>query len=171
MARSETERQRRVVRVDGHRRGDAQAAEDRERYLARAVNDRCDVLVNRLRELLGELLLGRSRHQVDLGDEDPNRHQLLLDAPDQRRLPVAPRRQDHDVLAALCVGDELVDLRHAIGERLVERQRAIPEGVRMLRRHTRRYYTRRYRRQLISAFLRYTKWYYTERYASVTFLA
>ena len=93
-------------------------------------------------ELLGQLLLGRGGHQVDLGDQHSLRAELLDRPPDQRRLAVAAGGEDDDVLAVAGVGDELGDLVLAVRERLVERQRAEAEGVRRdLVQHTERYYT------------------------------
>ena len=63
-----------VLGVDRDRRRDPQAAEDAERPLARPEKRGGDPLVDRLRELLGELLLRRRRHQVDLRAE----HTLAL---------------------------------------------------------------------------------------------
>ena len=76
-----------------------------------------------------------------MGDEDPPAMELLLDAPDERGLPVAARREDDDVLAVSRVGDELRDLLRPVGERVVERERAVAERIGQLG-HTERYYTR-----------------------------
>ena len=55
---------------------------------------------------------------------------LLRHAPHERRLAVAPRGEDDDVLAVQDVGQELLDLGFAIGEGLVEGERAVAERVR-----------------------------------------
>ena len=66
---------------------------------------RRDVLVDRRGELLGELLLGRRRMQVDLRDEHAvAATSSLRGPPDERRLAVAARREDDDVLAVADVG-------------------------------------------------------------------
>ena len=53
----------------------------------------------------------------------------LTRAPDQRGLSVAARGEDHDVLAVADVGDQLGELAVAVGERLIERQRAEAKRV------------------------------------------
>ena len=141
LAGLEPERERAVGRVEGDSGRDSEPAEDARRLLAGAVDDGRDVLVDRLRELLGELLLGRRRHQVDLGDEHAVRDQPLADPPDERGLSVAPRGEDHDVLSALSVRHQLGDLACAIGERVVERECPVAKRVACLLLHTYRYYT------------------------------
>src|SRR5262249_4674453 len=74
-------------------------------------------------------LLGRSRHQVDLGDEDLVLDDVLDHAPDERRLAVAARREHDDVLAVEDVARELADLVLAIRERLVQGESSVAEGV------------------------------------------
>src|SRR4029079_10380257 len=88
-----------------------------------------DVLVDRRRELLGEPLLGRGPHEVDLADEDPLADEALRDAVDERRLAEAAGGEDHDVLAVAGVGEQLGDLVVAVGERLVAGERAEAERV------------------------------------------
>src|SRR5215210_3200480 len=100
--------------------------------------------MDRLRELLGELLLRGRRHQVDLGDQDPLRRQLLAGARDERRLAVAAWSEHDDVLAVQHVRAQLRQLVFAVGERLVEREGAVAEGVRRGGfGYTGRYYTAR----------------------------
>ncbi len=122
------------LRVDGDDGRDPEPGEHAQELL-RAEEDRGDVVVDRLGELLRELLLRRRGHQVDVRDEHALRDRLLRDAPDERRLAVAPRGEDDDVLSVQDVGEELRDLGLAVGERVVERERAEAEGV---RRHTRK---------------------------------
>ncbi len=55
--------------------------------------------------------------------------QLLGDLPDQRRLAVPARREHDDVLAVVRVGEQLGHLCLAVGERLVQRERAEAERV------------------------------------------
>ena len=128
-ARIEAEAELARGRVDGHDRGDPQAREDAQ-PLPRAEERRGEVVVDRLGELLGEALRGRRRHEVDVGDEHVLGDRLLRDAPHERRLAVAPRSEDDDVLAVQDVGQELLDLGLAIGEGLVEGERAVAERVR-----------------------------------------
>ena len=61
----------------------------------------------------------------------PSAHEVLRDAPHQRRLAIAARREDDDVLAVADVGPQLGDLLLAIGEGIVERQRAVAKGIRV----------------------------------------
>ena len=135
----EAERNGGVLGVDRHRRGDPEPAEHRERLLARAERRRRDALVDRLRELLRELLRGR-RHQVDLRGQ----HALASEVGDgpehERGLAVAARCEDHDVLPVADVRLQLAQLPLAVGERLVEGERAVAEGVLGLR-HTAGYHT------------------------------
>jgi hypothetical protein len=85
--------------------------------------------VDGARELLGQLGHRRRRHEVHRGDEHAPALQLLRHAPDQRGLAVAPGREDDDVLAVGHVGLELGDLALAVGEGLVERERAEAERI------------------------------------------
>ena len=117
------------VRLDRHHGRDPQPCEHAQ-TLARAKEDRGEVVVDRLGELLGEPLLRRRGHQVHVGDEHALLDGLLRDPPHERRLAVAPGGEDDDVLAVQDVGEELGDLGLAIRERLVERERAVAEGVR-----------------------------------------
>ena len=119
VACAEREAEARVVRVDRDRRLDAQAAKEREPAFARADQRRRDVLVDRLGETRCQPLLRRGRHQVDVGDEDAPAQQLLDRTEHERRLPVPPRAEDHDVLAVAHVRDELRKLALAVGESLV----------------------------------------------------
>ena len=136
VARREAEAERAGVRVDGHHRPHAQAAEDVDRALADALERRRQLLVERLRELRGELLFRRRAHEVDLRDENlVTAHELLRRAPDQRGLPVATRREDDDVLTVEDVGLELPKLVVAVGEALVEGEIAEVEGIRRSRGH------------------------------------
>jgi hypothetical protein len=118
-----------VVRVERHDRPQSQALEGTQ-ALARTEQRRRDVVVDRLGELGGELRRGGDRHQVELRDQHVLGHQLLRGPPDQRRLAVASRREHDDVLAVQDVGLELGELGLAVGERLVERQRAVAERIR-----------------------------------------
>ena len=90
---------------------------------------RGDVVVDRARELLGQLGRRRRRHQVDAGDEHLLAHAAPAPRANERGLAVAPRGEDHHVLPVADVGAQLGDLRLAVGERLVERERAEPERV------------------------------------------
>ena len=63
-------------------------------------------------------------------DEHVLRDRALGHPPDERRLAVPPRREDDDVLTVQDVRQQLGDLGLAIGERLVERERAVAEGIR-----------------------------------------
>src|SRR4029453_6778604 len=116
----------------------------RERLLARAERRRRDPLVDRLRELLGELLLRRRRHQVDLRRP----HALASEVGDgpehERGLAVAARCEDHHVLPVADVRLQLAQLPLAVGERLVEGGRAGAGGGLWFR-HTAEYHTYRYR--------------------------
>ena len=85
--------------------------------------------MDRARELLRERGRRRRGHQVDLRDQRLLGRQLLRRAPHQRRLAEAAQREDDDVLPVANVGLELGDLRLAVGERLIERERAVAEGV------------------------------------------
>ena len=119
-----------VGRVDGHHRQDPEPAEDLRRALPYPEERARDLLVDRLRELRGELLLGRRAHQVDLSDERPvPAHELLGSPPHERRLAVAPGGEHHHVLAVQDVRLELGELPLAVGERLVEREIAEAERV------------------------------------------
>ena len=111
-----------LVRVDRDARADPQAAEGPQRRLARPLERRGDVLVDRGGEALGEALLGRRRHQVDVADEHVGGGELLHGPPDQRRLAVPARSEDHHVLTVDDVELELLDLALAIGECLVQGQ-------------------------------------------------
>jgi hypothetical protein len=135
MSGVEAERQPPAVGIDVDRGRDPQRAEDPQ-ALERLLLRGRDVGVDRARELLGQLGDGRRRHEVHRGDEHATADELLRDAPHQRRLAVAPGREDDDVLAVGDVGPQLGDLAHAVGEGLVERQRAETERV---RRHIRLY--------------------------------
>src|SRR5204863_305974 len=73
----EAEAERAVDGADGHGRLDSEPAKRRERRLAGALQHRGDVLEDRAGEPLGQLLLARRGHQVDLGDEDAAGRQLL----------------------------------------------------------------------------------------------
>jgi hypothetical protein len=129
VAGGEAEAQRAGVRVDCHRRHDPQPAEDARAEVLRARERSRDVVVDRRRELLGELLLRRRLHEVDLADEHAVADEALLDAVDERRLAEAPRREDHDVLAIAGVREQLRDLVVAVGERLVAGEGAEAERV------------------------------------------
>ena len=118
-----------ALRVEGHDRRDAEALEDAQ-ALARAEERRGEVVVDRLGELLGEPLEGGGGHEVDVGDEHVLRDRLLRHAPDERRLAVAARREDDDVLAVQDVGQELGDLGLAVREGVVEGEGAVAERVR-----------------------------------------
>jgi hypothetical protein len=140
----ESERDRGVLGVDRHGRRDPQPAEDRQRALARAEQRRRDAFVDRLRELLGELLARGRRHQVDLRGEDTLPPEVGDRAQDEGGLAVAARCEDHHVLPVADVRLQLSQLPLAVGERLVEGERAVAEGVLRLR-HTAEYHTERYR--------------------------
>ena len=128
MAAGEAEAERAVYRVDGDRRRDPQSAEDPEVLLG--PRDRAEQMV---RDLLGEppreLLLGRGEHQVDFRDERLAARELLRHAPDQRRLPVAARGKDDDVLPVAGIAEQCGNLGVAVGERVVQRDRPVPERV------------------------------------------
>ena len=62
-------------------------------------------------------------------DQHAPAHEVLRDAPHQRRLAIAARREHDDVLAVADVGPQLGDLLLAIGEGIVERQRAVAKGI------------------------------------------
>ena len=128
IARVEAEGQLAGVGVDVDGRLDAQRPEDPQ-AVERLLLLGGDVLVDRARELLGQLGHRRRRHEIDGGDEHLAAHELLGHPPHQRRLAVAPRGEDDHVLAVGDVGPELGDLALAIGEGLVERQRAEAERV------------------------------------------
>ena len=127
-ARSREAEARRAVQVHGDRRRDSQRREDPQ-SLARLEERGRDVVVDRLGELARELLLRRRRHEVDLDDENPLPDQLAERRPDGRRLPVAARRDDRDVLAVADVRLELGELGLAVGEGLVGDEIAVVEGV------------------------------------------
>ena len=130
VARREAEPERAGVRLDRQHRADAQSAEDLGGAVAHPVERRRHLLVQRLRELRRELLLRRRPHQVDLGDEHlVPADELLRGPPDERRLAVAARREDDDVLAVADVRLELPQLRLAVGEALVEGEVAEVERV------------------------------------------
>ena len=128
----EAERHVAGLGLDRDRRAHAQVGEDPQALLG-AQQRRGDVVVDRARELLGELGRRRRRHQVDAGHEHLLAHQLVRCAPHERGLAVAARREDDDVLAVADVGLELGDLLLAVGERVVERERAEAEGIDVVR--------------------------------------
>jgi hypothetical protein len=109
------------------RRARRKAGENAQRVL-RLEEHRRELVVDRLGELLGELLPRGRGHQVELGDEHASAAQLLDGAQHERRLPVAPRGEDDDVLSVQDVGLELA--QPAVGEGLIEGERAEAEGVR-----------------------------------------
>ena len=119
-----------ALRVDRDPGGDPQVAERGQRPLLDARSGGRDVLVDRGGELLRQLRLRRRGHQVDVGDEHVVADELLHRFPHQRRLPVAPGGEDDHVLAVEHVELELLDLRLAVRERLVEGEPAEAEGVR-----------------------------------------
>ena len=106
----------------------AQVREDLQALL-RVPEASGQLLVDRLRQLRRELVLGRRAHQVHLRDEHAVLDELLGHPPHQRGLAVPARREDHHVLAVAGVGYEAVDLVLAIREGLVEGERAELEGV------------------------------------------
>ena len=90
-----------------------QAADDRPRPLEQPLDGREEVVDDRLRERGGEPHLRRRPHQVAVRDEDVVGEDLLHRAEDERRLPVASRREHDDVLPVAHVGGERGDLRPA----------------------------------------------------------
>ncbi len=126
--RAEAEAEIAAVGVDRHGRRDPQALEHAQPLLG-AEQGRGEVLVDRLRELVGEPAERRRRHQIDVGDERAAAHELLRRPPDERRLPEAPRREQDDVLPGERVGLQLGELTLPVGERLIERERAEAERV------------------------------------------
>ena len=124
----EAEAHRPVLGIDGDGGRDPQAAEHLEPLLG-PEQDRRDVLVDLLRQLLGELLLRGRGHQVDLGHQHPAPHQLLRRPPRQGGFPVAARGEDHDVLAVQDIGAKLCDLVLAVHEGVVEREGTEPEWI------------------------------------------
>ena len=128
-AACEAEAERARLGVDRDNRRDPESSEHTQSLL-RAEEPRGDVVVDRLGELLGELLLRRRRHQVDLRDEDTRLPEPLRRAPNERRLAVASRSEDDDVLPVADVGEELVELGLPVGERVVEGERAVAERIR-----------------------------------------
>src|SRR4051812_11994534 len=129
MGGAEREAQRAGVRVDRHGRDDPQPAEDPRGEALRPGQRAGDVLVDGGRELLGELLLRRRAHEVDLRHEHLLAHEALLDAVDERRLAEPARGGDDDVLAVARIGQQLRDLGVAVGERLVAGEGAEAEGI------------------------------------------
>jgi hypothetical protein len=128
-AGGEAEAKRSVGRVDLHRRNDPEATEEARGLLERLVDGRGDVRVDRLRERGREPLLRRRAHEVAVADEHLLPQRLLGRAQDERRLAVAPRRVQEDVLAVAHVGRELAHLVLPVGERLVEGEIAERERV------------------------------------------
>ena len=153
VAGGEREAERAVGGVDRDRRRDPQPAEEGRSAITGPLEARQQVAVDRARELLRELLLRRRRHQVDGCDQDALGEEVLLRAPDERRLPIAPGGEDHDVLAVADVLLELAQLGVAIGERLVERQCAVAKrvGLGRGRHYTLWYYTAQYEMSLLAA--------------------
>ena len=90
---------------------------------------RLDVGVDRLRERRGEALLRRRAHDVAVPDEQPVPERALGRPHDERRLAVPARGVQDDVLTRLHVGDEHAELAFAVGERVVECERAVRERV------------------------------------------
>ena len=129
MSRAEAEAERAVLGVDGHHGHDAETAEDLRRSFADSEQRRRDLLVDRLRELLGKPLLRRRPHQIDLGDQHVLPEEVLRRPPNERRLAEAARREDDDVLAVEDVTLEFGELGLAVGERVIEGQVAEAEGI------------------------------------------
>ena len=96
-----------VARVDLDRRADAQAAEELGGLLERVADGRRDVRVDGLGERGREALLRRGLHEVDVADEELLGDRRLGRLQDERRLAVAARRIDEDVLAVAHVCEEL----------------------------------------------------------------
>ena len=92
--------------------------------------------MDRLRELVGEAPERRRCHQIDVGDERAAAHELLRRSPDERGLPEPPWGEQDDVLPGERVGLQLGELAFAVGERLIERERAEPERVERADRET-----------------------------------
>ena len=92
---------------------------------------RGDVLVDRRRELLGEPLLRRRLHQVDLCDQHLTRGDQFVRRPARSGTTCRTGgREHHDVLAVSHIGLEFLELLHPVGEGVVERQIAVAEWVR-----------------------------------------
>src|SRR5207248_509238 len=125
----EAERERRVVRIELHRRPDPQVSEESRRAFERLPRRRVDVAVNGFRQRGREALLRRDPQQIAVADEDPVRDRLLGGRQDERRLAVAPWRVDENVLAVAHGGAELRELVLAVGEGLVEREGSELERV------------------------------------------
>ena len=123
----EAEADRGVLRVDDHGRPDAQVLEHAQALLDPKQRGR-NVLVDggasfsASRSLVGVVI--RSTWATSTRFHQPLRH-----PPHERRLAVPAGREQHHVLAVADVCLELRDLVLAVGERVIERQRAVAEGV------------------------------------------
>ena len=130
-ARMEDEAQAAVDRIDLDRRRHAQPAKEARRPLDRLAGRGFEVAVDRPGERGGEAFLRRRAHQVAVADENALADRAPAGSQNERRLPVAPRRVDENVLAVLHVAHELPELRLPVGEGVVERERAERERVGM----------------------------------------
>ena len=117
-----------VIGIDGDSWCQAQVREDLQTLLG-VPQASCQLLVDRLRELRRELVLGRRAHQVHLRDEHVVLDELLGHPPNQRGLAIPARCEDHDVLPVAGVGYEAGHLGLAIRERVVKGEGAEPERV------------------------------------------
>src|SRR6476660_8986514 len=89
-----------------------------------------EIAIDRSRKRGGKLFLRRRLHQIDLGDEDASSHEMLRRPAYERRLAVAARRDQRDVLPVPEIRLEGAELALPVREGLVEGEIAVVERVR-----------------------------------------
>ena len=119
-----------VLRIELDGRSDPQPAHDRSGALEEPLHGREEVVDDRLRERCSQPHLRRCAHQVAVRDQHVVGQDFLRRAQHERRLAIASRREDDDVLPVAHVGGESGDLRLPVRECLVLGEVAEGERVR-----------------------------------------
>ena len=127
--RPEAEAERAILRVDLHRRHDAQPAKELRCAFVGSTRRGVEVTVDRARKRRRESLLARDLEQIDIPHQGAFACGAARRAQYQRRLAVAPGRVDEHVLAVLQLGGKLAQLGLAVGEGRAECECAEAERV------------------------------------------